>query len=279
MTRWEKIRIITSRGWSLSGKSRLARYLSKKNKKNAISFEGISWMQNENILLHIDTKSYVEWCVFSMAEYETELARLIRSQVNEGNVCLDIGANIGIQSLRMAQETTQTGKVIAFEPVNSLRERLEKNLALNRTTQVEVLPYALSDFSGTSTMNINPQDSNQGTAALSENGNTEIQVRKGDDLLKEMNIERLDFIKIDVEGFEYQVLTGLKESIKRFRPSIVFEYDDNYCKKRGKKSYIDFYTFFSELNYTLFGINEIGGKTLHKNSQNIESNVLAIPNK
>ena len=68
MTRWEKIRIITSRGWSLSGKSRLARYLSKQNKKNAVSFEGISWMQHENILLHIDTKSYVEWCVFSMAE-------------------------------------------------------------------------------------------------------------------------------------------------------------------------------------------------------------------
>ncbi|PIY08181.1 MAG: hypothetical protein COZ18_13585 [Flexibacter sp. CG_4_10_14_3_um_filter_32_15] len=91
MTRWEKIRIIISRGWSLFGKYRLARYMSKQNKKNALSFEGISWMQNENILLHIDTKSYVEWSVFSMAEYETELARLIQSQVKEGNVCLDIG--------------------------------------------------------------------------------------------------------------------------------------------------------------------------------------------
>ncbi|WP_375558727.1 FkbM family methyltransferase [Bernardetia sp. OM2101] len=277
MTRWEKIKIITSRGWSLSGKYRLARYMSKQNKTKPVSFTGISWMQNENILLHIDTSSYVEWCVFSMAEYETELARLIQSQVKVGNVCLDIGANVGIQSLRMAQETKQTGKVIAFEPVSYLRERLEKNIALNKASQIEVLPYALSDFSGTSTMNINPEDSNQGTASLSDNGNTEIQVRKGDDLLKEMKIERLDFIKIDVEGFEYQVLIGLKESIKRFRPSIVFEYDDNYCVKRGKKSYIDFYIFFEELDYSLFGVNEIGGERLHKDSQKIESNILALP--
>ncbi|WP_338793307.1 FkbM family methyltransferase [Bernardetia sp. MNP-M8] len=278
MTRWEKIRIIISRGWSLSGKYRLARYMSRQNKKNALSFEGISWMQNENILLHIDTKSYVEWSVFSMAEYETELARLIQSQVKEENICLDIGANIGIQSLRMAQKTTHRGKVIAFEPVNHLRERLEKNVALNRATQIEVLPYALSDFSGSSTMNINPEDENQGTASLSENGNTEIQVRRGDDLLKEMKIERLDFIKIDVEGFEYQVLVGLKESINRFRPSIVFEYDNHYAKERGGKSYADFYQFFEELNYTLFGVNEIGGELLYKDSKQIEANILAIPN-
>jgi len=177
----------------------------------------------------------------------------------------------------MAQEAKQTGKVIAFEPVNHLRERLEKNVALNRATQIEVLPYALSDFSGTSTMNINPKDENQGTASLSENGNTEIQVRKGDDLLNEMKIERLDFIKIDVEGFEYQVLRGLKENIQRFRSSIVFEYDNYYAKERGEKSYADFYQFFDELNYTLFGVNEIGGELLNKNSQKIEANVLAIP--
>ncbi|PIY08182.1 MAG: hypothetical protein COZ18_13590 [Flexibacter sp. CG_4_10_14_3_um_filter_32_15] len=186
-------------------------------------------------------------------------------------------SNIEIQSLRMAQEAKQTGKVIAFEPVNHLRERLEKNVALNRATQIEVLPYALSDFSGTSTMNINPKDENQGTASLSENGNTEIQVRKGDDLLNEMKIERLDFIKIDVEGFEYQVLRGLKENIQRFRSSIVFEYDNYYAKERGEKSYADFYQFFDELNYTLFGVNEIGGELLNKNSQKIEANVLAIP--
>ena len=175
MNRWEKIRMITSRGWSIFGKYRLARYLSKQNKKNALTFQGISWMQNENILLHVDTKSYVEWSVFSMAEYETELSRIIRSQVKKDSICLDIGANIGIQTLRMAQETQ--GKIIAFEPIPYLREKLEKNLILNRTTNVEVLPYALSDFSGVSTMNFDQNNKNQGTASLSENGNTEIEVR------------------------------------------------------------------------------------------------------
>ena len=73
------------------------------------------------------------------------------------------------------------------------------------------------------------------------------------------------------------MLEGLQRTITANKPIIIFEYDENYCISRGKKSFADFYNFFTPLGYQLYNINEIGATLLKSNSQKIEANILALP--
>ena len=71
-----------------------------------------------------------------------------------------------------------------------------------------------------------------------------------DDYVKEQNLSRLDFIKIDVEGFEWDVLQGGKKTIEKMRPSMIIEYDpDRHEKEDGSN---DYRKFFEEHNYDVF---------------------------
>lgn len=137
---------------------------------------------------------------------------------------LDVGANIGFMSMAMLDAKCD---VISFEPQPALRDLLLENTApWPRSTAALVLPYALSDFCGVSTM---PrirygEKGNYGALALgqrSELGTITVECRTLDSL----SIGPVGFIKIDVEGHEMNVLRGARETILRDRPIMYIEDD------------------------------------------------------
>ena len=145
--------------------------------------------------------------------------RLLRA----GDVCLDVGANVGALSLSMSHRVGQNGRVIAFEPGPLLFERLERNLDLSGAHNVEAHQIGLSNKRGKLFWSLEEGD-NAGNAMLSSSGgDTVVEVQRLDDCDFISGLQRIDFVKIDVEGMELEVIEGGISAIKRHHPMMLVE--------------------------------------------------------
>ena len=158
-------------------------------------------------------------------EYQQPVRLRSLQHVKNKRTALDIGANVGLWSRDLVKYFDQ---VIAFEPVAMFRECLEKNVT---ASNISVESVALGDSEGQVRMIIT--EGNTGHTNVdpaSTNGDTRI-IR-----LDSLNLQNVDYIKIDCEGFEYRVLQGAKETIQRCRPVVVIEQKphDMYSKDYGQ---------------------------------------------
>lgn len=280
MNRSDRIKLIFLRNWHLPGKERLSRWLKTSGELQAGLRNGITWLNQEDIAVYTTADNYIEHTVLVSGTYENEIKTLINISLKPGFAALDIGANIGIQSIRMAQRIGPGGKVYAFEPLEHLQSKLKKNLALNNCSNVTVFPLALADNEEIKTISIDEKRWNQGTFSLSQNNTgqseQELKVKIGDRIAEVAQLDRLDLIKIDVEGFEYQVIKGLKDTITRHRPRIIFEYDATYWSRTGQ-SISDCLDLLHSLGYQVYQIYAAGCEPVNAPAAIKSENLLAIP--
>lgn len=153
-------------------------------------------------------------------------------------IVLDIGANIGNHSLAMSTEAKQ---IYSFEPQSAIYQVLSANISANNIDNITALNMGLSSRDQQMELYI-PASDNNGAATLrkelkSDAAITEtIQLRKGDDVIKGLHLSHLDMIKLDVEGFEIEVLVGLDDTIARFQPIIFMEWDQDITRQEAAKS-------------------------------------------
>ena len=133
--------------------------------------------------------------------------------VKQKDVALDIGANIGLWSRDLAQ---QFKKVIAFEPVADFRNCLIKNAT---ASNIDIRPYALGSTDTTINMIVTEGNTGHSHVDNSTIGTGNIKMWRLDGL----EFERIDYIKIDCEGYELSILEGAQETIKHHKPVIVVE--------------------------------------------------------
>jgi len=151
---------------------------------------------------------------------------LIEPLCRPGDCVLDIGANVGDWTLPMAQRVGPLGRVIAFEPVPYLAETIVKTARVNRHSWVAVQQLALSATDGTAEFSVERANSGGSRIGRVEGDFSQISVkaaRLDSFLAARPDIQRVDFVKIDVEGFEEAVLQGARDSLARFRPAVLFE--------------------------------------------------------
>jgi hypothetical protein len=111
---------------------------------------------------------------------------------------------------------------------------------------------------------------------MDENGDIETEVITGDKLLEGLNLNRLDLVKIDIEGYEMKAINGLKNSLKTYRPRLLVEYDRDYWKKCDS-SWEEFFNLMTELNYHVYKI-ETFTLTKIEDTPNVTScNVFCLP--
>ena len=130
----------------------------------------------------------------------------------------DIGANVGFYSLFASQFVGSSGRVLAFDTEPSCRERLRENLELNRVANVSILPFALGQKSGEHLLCVVSGQPAAGSHHLlapgAQPGPSEetvvVQVLRGDEACTKHNLPIPNVIKIDVEGFELDVIKGLR---------------------------------------------------------------------
>lgn len=279
MRRIDRIKLTFTRNWQFPGKERLSTFFKPSIKLRQSFHEGITWLTNENIAIHTNADSYIEWSIMSGGTYEDEIGKLIRISLSAGDNCLDIGANIGLQSIRMAQCIGPRGRVYAFEPLAHLRYKLSANTCLNSVSNVTLMPFALSDEESEGNFSVDRHAWNQGTFSIHEQNiqNSElVMIKVADDLPEIQALTQLALIKIDVEGYEFQVLRGLANSIKRHMPRIIFEYDANYWSKTSQ-SIVACSDFLRALDYALFQITPAGCMKIDKGYEISSGNIFCLP--
>jgi len=223
------------------------------------------------------------WHVAFFGTYEPERREIFRALLRPGGVAVDVGANIGWHTLLMAQLVGAQGQVLAAEANPSVRQKLEENLDLNRCRQVEVVPYAMADTEGLLAFHgpqaDDPQSGNghvvRNTAAPHAE-TIQVEARRLDSVLSAAGVDRLDLIKIHVEGFEWPVLQGAEQSIATFRPHIIFEFDANYAP-RGGGSAPALAEFFRRHRYRLFAIRRRWAEAVREDRWPSCANIWAAP--
>jgi FkbM family methyltransferase len=164
-------------------------------------------------------------------EYQIAVRRRSIGLCAKRRTALDIGANVGLWSRDLVDNFA---KVVAFEPVAIFRECLEKNVT---GANFFISPLALGDHDTQATMIITEGNSGHSHLDPATLGTGDVQVVKLDNL----NMEDVDYIKIDCEGYEYRVLQGAEQTVKRCRPIMVIEQKphDAYSKDYGQFAAIE----------------------------------------
>lgn len=139
-------------------------------------------------------------------------------------VCfLDVGANVGKYTLRAAILVGESGKIVAIEPNKDNFRVLVKNIELNKLRNCIPFNMAASSTDGEVTLFLGPNSARHSIVQDFGKGSYKIRTRALDNVLNETGIEKVDIIKIDVEGAELEVLKGLNMTLKKENPLIIIE--------------------------------------------------------
>lgn len=175
-----------------------------------------------------DTLDTIQECLAQGRFYEEEELHALKALSKPGWVILDIGANVGNHAIYF-DKYFEAKEVIVIEPLPQAYRMLLMNVALNYCHRVNLdyIGLALGDKNGTCDIAAAYMHNLGGTRlAAAEQG--PIQMTTGDNLL---NGRAVDFIKMDVEGMELQVLQGLKNTITRYKPLMFVEVDNDNAER------------------------------------------------
>ncbi len=157
----------------------------------------------------------------------------IKNILRPGDTFIDVGANIGQYSLFASYCVGVKGKVIAFEPVKNIFNQFNESIKKNYIDNITLYNKGCGDEN--KNILINKKDGDLGGSSIIELGfgskkTTElVEIVILDDIL--INENKVDYIKIDVEGFEYEVLLGLKKTIEKCKPRLLIEYSPHIYKQ------------------------------------------------
>lgn len=183
--------------------------------------------------------------------YEEDVTGFLRQVVPENGVVVDAGANIGVLSL-LAARLAPRGRVYAFEPAPRTADYIRANAAANRVTNIEVEAVALSDHEGEIEFAVNTEYPAGAHLAVDEASIT-VPTTTLDAWASRVGLDRLDVLKIDVEGAELLVLAGAAATIARFRPVVVAECNAGALRRVAGRPFVDLYRTLRSM-YPVVGI-------------------------
>jgi FkbM family methyltransferase len=180
----------------------------------------------------------------------------VAARVAPGSMAVDCGANIGIITSQLCERVGPTGKVWAVEPVAANAARLRWLAERNGLGQLEVLELAVGAADGTATLGL-AAPGRSGWASITKSwdveATVEVPVRSLDGLLAERRDRpAVGFLKIDVEGFEFEVLDGAETVLQADRPAVYCEFNDVLLRDRGRSS-AELLDRFASLGYAPAG--------------------------
>lgn len=202
----------------------------------------VPWLCNTRVQLMLG--SDFGFAVFAGSCFEPDETYLLSKLLSPGSVFVDVGANMGLYSILAAALVKDSGRVVAVEPSSRERALLEHNIGLNGFENLVVDSRALIDVesghrqlhvtdllhSGQNTFGAVVYDK---TVVVSEE---EIEVTTLDNLLASHQVERVDVVKIDVEGAEFLVLLGASRTLSEMKPVLLMELQETSLAAQGSSS-------------------------------------------
>jgi FkbM family methyltransferase len=211
------------------------------------------------VVYEADLREGIDLSLFLFGAFQRQVLQNIRRFLPEDGILVDVGANVGAITLPAAAHL-RAGHVYAFEPTDYAYAKLQRNLALNpalaaRITVVQsfvadvsasgsqLIAYSSWPVTGTPDTELHPV--HKGAAKPASCGQTTL-----DAFTRDQRLPRLSLIKIDTDGHELTVLNGALETLRRYRPVVVFEACEYLMRDPGR-TFDDFARLFAEVGYTI----------------------------
>jgi len=224
------------RDWDVRGIRRLSVTLPKLllPDPKAVGKHVLKTIHGVKVLIDPSLDQGVELSLFETGTYEKGTIQLWKKYLKPGFTFLDIGANIGLMSVIASKYAGEKGIVYAVEANPGTVPILQTNIGLNGCKNVEVIPVALSDVQGTALLFENWEVNRGGASLISQSDaqkGVEVRMERLDDLFH--TDTPLHLVKIDVEGFEPQVLRGGMEWFRKQQPVFIIEISEKREKESG----------------------------------------------
>ncbi|CAI3225674.1 FkbM family methyltransferase [Clostridium neonatale] len=233
---------------------------------------------NIKMLLHSKDSTAVSIQILNFGEYESEELNMVLKllgMLDNESVIFDIGANLGWYTLNLKKDM-KTRKIYSFEPIKETFDKLKQNLYINEIDENNIFNFGF--FNENKKIEFFYDILASGASSLADlrevktTQKVECNVRRMDDFVKDENINRIDFIKCDVEGSELFVYQGGIESIDRFKPIVFSEMLRKWSNKFGYHPN-DIINLFTKIGYQCYVINDKKLKLFTKVDENtIETN-------
>jgi FkbM family methyltransferase len=243
--------------------------LGAKSESVLVRRRGINW--------RLDLKEGIDFAIY-LGLYERSTTKAISRSVRSGQIVLDVGANIGTHTLELARRVGASGKVFAFEPTlfayGKLLHNLELNAGLVPIVKAEQLMLAASD-SKIAEEQIHSSWPLVRTDDLHADHLGRLQSTEGaraitlDTYLGEAGVERVDFIKLDVDGYECEVLEGARHCLDNFHPIILMELAPYVLRERGSS----LAHLLSILNRSGYRFWSLGGVQLEADASKLDRQI------
>ncbi len=197
-----------------------------------------------------------KWSRYFAGEYEKENAVFLSRHCQSGMTVIDVGAHLGLFSLIAAQLVGEKGKVYAFEPTPGTFETLKKIIKLNNAQSIiQPVHQAVSNKKGYVNFFVDEYDGSNANSLVARDDKKRASVQVGlttiDDFVYESKLEKVDFMKIDAEGVELDVIRGATATIKKFRPKIILALHPPLIKN-NVQTLEEIYDTLIQLNYDIY---------------------------
>ncbi len=213
----------------------------------------------------LDLREVIDFMIYASGGFESYLSKFIQKNVKDGDVVMDIGANIGAHTLSMGKSVGSNDMAYADEATEYAFSKLQTNIKLNPDIATRIQPChrvlvtkeasaneSLEVTSIHSSWPFNSADERhpEHQGVLKPLGNP--TVSSLDELIMEKGITRLDLVKIDVDGHEWDVLSGGFNTFKKLRPIIVMELAPDYNAAEHARSFKNIHKFLIGLDYRFY---------------------------
>lgn len=179
-------------------------------------------------------KNFSSLSVYLTGERDPELQTFIRRRLRPGDVFLDVGANVGIYTVFAGKLVGPSGRVVAIEANPSTFAYLADNIVRNRLENVTPLNCAAGEEQGALQIAENARNAGETHIATAAESGAAVPVDRLDVILRRQGIDRIDYFKIDIEGFELPALRGAADTL-RHSPDVVVQTElvDAHARRYG----------------------------------------------
>ena len=184
------------------------------------------------LMMYLDFLDPIDRSIILNQSYDSEEINILEKLIKDNfvGIFIDIGSNCGFYSFHFARKDL---KVFAFEPVPEIYEELKSNIKLNFCQNIILFNCALGNQNESILFNVSDFEGGSGASSENLKFGKEIKVskRKLDDLMNDQNLDNIDFLKIDIEGGELNMLKGAEKLIEKYKPKMLLEIVDIHCDR------------------------------------------------